>query len=1063
MIIRRITTYFFYFQLGFVSVILSQNTAEMERYFFKKINIEEGLSQSSILSILQDKNGFIWFGTANGLNRYDGYEFLVYTNNPGDSTSISDNKINSLFEDSEGILWIGTSSGILSKFDPETEIFTHFDIARSSDWFSSEEEKYYTYPITFSRNKSGTITTIAQDSLGNLWIGTWGKGLIRFNPNTYKKKYFYHFKNKKNSLSSNKITKIFVDSNNEMWIGTFGGGLNKVTFSNRKKLEQPKFREINKKELGFSIGHRITSIYEDSKKNLWIGSYGNGVSVLTYNKNSIYSHDSTNSIEGLRFNFVSSEINSKIMAIVEDKDSNIWIGTFGNGLHKYDTKRKKLYHFYADKRDPSSISENEIQSLLVDSSGILWIGSQLGGGINKLELNKNKFLTIPVLTEKGKSLNDNIIWSIYEDSYKDLYIGTYRGGLNKVNRNRNTFTYMGKDKINDVHVRSVIEDKERNLWIGTYSGGLTFFNRKENSFRNFSYDKNNPEGISSNQVQALLIENDTILWVGTFGGGLGKVSLTNFYKTGKLKFQTFQHNPTDPYSLSDDRIYCLRMSKKGELWIGTHGGGINKYDSLENKFLSYSFSKNLSGSSNYDKILVLEEISDSNFLVGTFGEGLFKFNTVENKFQNINKLNGLDCNDVYGILAEQGKGYWISTDKGIYKLSTNLNSFRKFDLEDGLQSLEFNGGAYFKSKDGTFYFGGINGVNYFQPQLMQISNYIPKVVITKISVFDKPIKGAKKKLVFTREQNYFSFEFASLDFENPDKNKYKYMLKGLDKQYSFSDSKNRKVFYTNIDPGDYTFIVHGTNSDGIWSPYTASVDITILAPFWMRWWFIAGLILLVGGLITFYINQRIRYLVAMDKLKTNLSADLHDNVGAGLTEISILSELASNYLEKPNLISKHLNQISQLSRQLVESMSDIVWVVNPKMDSLYDLIVRLKDNYGELLSELGITLQTSNLEKLRNVKLVMEYRQNLYLILKESFNNCIKHSNCTKINFEISVESNKLLFKLKDNGSGFDIKKVKFGNGIKNIKERAKQINCEIKINSVENVGTTIEFEGKLK
>jgi hypothetical protein len=454
---------------------------------------------------------------------------------------------------------------------------------------------------------------------------------------------------------------------------------------------------------------------------------------------------------------------------------------------------------------------------------------------------------------------------------------------------------------------------------------------------------------------------------------------------------------------------------------------------------------------------------NNEILVGMFGGGLDKFNPDTETFENLNESILLNCSDVYGILKDSGNGYWISTNNGIYKLDQNLKSFRQYDLNDGLQSLEFSGGAYCIGMDGTYYFGGINGVNYFNPDIIRANSYLPPIVISRIKVFDELIKGERKNLVFGRDQNYFSFEFASLDFQNSKKNKYKFILEGLDDKWSYTDSKDRRVFYTNLDPGDYTFRVRGTNNDGIWSPKEAFVNITILAPFWMQWWFIASLILLVGGLVTFFINQRIRYLVALDKLKSSISADLHDNVGAGLTEISILSELAVNEIYEPRSASKHINLISDLSRQLVESMSDIVWVVNPNRDSLYDLIVRLKDTYGELLLSLGIKLKTSSLDELKSIKLPMDYRQNLYLILKESINNSVKHSNCDRIDIEINVNKSWLYICASDNGRGFDANHASPGNGLVNIKNRAKIMGGNIKFTSEKNIGTKIEFEGKLK
>ncbi len=1051
--------------LGFIISLLFYNPQFISQsdqkiindYNFKKIGIAQGLSQTTILSILQDRRGYMWFGTANGLNRYDGYEFEVYNNKLKDSLSLSDYEITSLFEDAEGFLWIGTAKGMLNKFNPKTETFEYFDIASSSDWFSIEDEKLSNYPLTFSRNQNSSITTIAQDKDGFLWIGTWGKGLLKFHPKTMEKKYFYHFRNRFNSVSSNKIVKIYIDKKNVLWVGTFNGGLNRADSINAKKV---KFINFNKYEnISKITGEKITTIMEDLQNNLVIGSYDKGISIIEASTK--YLNPTKYSVSKLNIGIREFFQDPNIMAVNKDNEYNLWIGTFGNGLIRYNQKTRE-YKQYLSSEDPNSLSENEIQSIYIDDSEIIWVGTQLGSGINKLESNKNKFNKIPISSARGKSLNDNIIWSIFEDSQKYLWFGTYRGGLNRFDRKNSTFTYYdNKSLVGDVHIRSIIEDFKGNLWIGTFSGGLTLFEGAKNKFTNFKMGES-PKQLKSNQIQSLIVEKDTTLWIGTFGGGISKVSLSSFYKNGIVEFSTMVHNPSDIFSISDNRVYCFLITKNDELWIGTHGGGICYYDRNENIFKSYKSDKNNKTSLSDDRVMTIQENKDGNLLIGTFGGGLNLFDRKDKTFKNINQISGMNCNDVYGILEDNKNNYWLSTNDGIYKLATDFQSFAKYDLLDGLQSLEFNGGAYYKAEDGTFYFGGINGINYFDPSDIKINKYDAPIVISKIKLFDQEIYGERENLIFTKDQNYFSFEFASLDFRNSGKNKYKYILEGVDKNWTYTDASNRKVYYTNLNPGKYKFIVNGTNNDGVWSPRNASVEITILAPFWMQWWFIALMILVIGGLITFYINQRIRYLIALDKLKSNLSADLHDNVGAGLTEISILSELTSVDLTSSNA-SKNLLKISELARHLVESMSDIVWVVNPNRDSLYDLIVRLKDSYAELLGDLGITLQSSDLDKLIDIKLPIEIRQNLYLILKESINNCLKHSKCKNIDLIINKDGKNMIIEINDNGIGFNPKLHRHRNGLNNIENRSKKIGWEFSINSEIDKGTKIYFKGRIK
>ena len=1040
-------------QFVFANLISSEDN----NYNFKKIGIEDGLSQSSISSIVQDSRGYIWFGTSTGLNRYDGYEFVVYKNDLNDSLSISDNDITELYQDENGFLWIGTTDGILNKFDPLTETFEHYDIAKSSEWYSLEGQDFYNYPLTFTRYLNSTITSIAEDKKGFLWIGTWGKGLVKFNPKNGAKRYYYHLRNNNTSLSSNKIVSLLNDRNNNLWIGTFGGGLNRVNLdlAGEDNLSIEKFSSL-------SLGSIITSAIETSNNDILIGSYNSGVFLIP---SEINNSNKSEIISYLENNISKSQIAPKIsnvMALVEDNNSFIWIGTYGNGLFAYFSQSDEIKHFKGELNNPKTISENEIQSLFVDNSGILWIGTQLSSGINKLEIGSQKFNKLPILGEPNKSLNDNIVWALYEDKDENIWIGTHRGGINIWDKTTNEISYFKlSNDGNDKHIKCFAEDGKGNVWVGSYSGGLYQINIKDKSIKNFKKNFNNLHSPSSNHIQSLLMEGDSILWIGTYSG-LNMLNLNEFYKSGKAEFIKYSYSPANINSISDDRVYALFIDTKGILWIGTNGGGLNKFDRKTELFTRYKKDENNFSSLSDNRVLTITEKEDGNLIIGTFGGGLNIYDREKNSFIRINEKILLNCSDIYGVLSDSSE-YWISTNNGVFKLDGKLTSYTQFDLSDGLQSLEFSGGAYLKGRDGTFYFGGINGVNYFNPGRIQFNDFVPPVVISRVRVFDKPIKGEKSQLEFGKDENYFSFEFASLDFKNSNKNKYKFILEGLDTKWSFTDANNRKVFYTNLAPGNYTFKVMGTNDDGIWSPHEAKISITIIGPFYMQWWFISALILLIGGLISFYINQRIKYLLALDKLKSNIAADLHDNVGAGLTEISILSELATNDIYKPINATRHIGKISDLSRQLVESMSDIVWVVNPTRDSLYDLIVRLKDMYGELLVDLGIRLTTSNLEKLSSIKLPMDYRQNLYLILKESINNCIKHSKCKNINLIITISKNTLNIKLSDDGIGFSTETIKTGNGIINIRTRGERIGGKITIKSELNIGTSIEFEGKIK
>ncbi len=1058
----------------FILLVTFAAKARPSEYQIEQLKIENGLSNSTIFSMLQDKEGFMWFGTTNGLNKYDGYKFTVYTHNNSDSTSISDNIITAMLEDENGFIWIGTRNGVLNKFNRKTETFEKFYVDSSFNEQSNLNDDYYEYSIVFSRNSNYTITSIAEDKKGNLWIGTWGKGIIKFNKKNNTHQHFYSDENNPSSLSYNRIKKILVDYQENIWIGTFGGGLNKiikdekVVDKNTGRIKDNLVFEHFKKDENnkYSISNdKVISIYEDRFNSLWIGTYDGGLNKLTNEQKSMpptsarfvkYVHDKQN-----RF----SLSNNTVMAITEGKKGELWVGTFGGGLDRYDYASEKFIRFIHDPNNLNSIGDNDVLSLLDDRSGILWVGSELGEGISKLSYNAVKFDRIKPSIEPNHGLSDNVVWAIYNDTTNYLWVGTYRGGLDRVNKKTHMVKVYRHDSnnsnsIGDNHIRAIKKDDHGNLWIGTYSSGLDKFDIKNNKY--YHYEKNNDSSsIGANQIQSIYIDKKSNFWIGTFGGGLNTFNEKSI-KNNKIEFKKYLHDQNDKYSLSDNRVYTIYEDSYGILWVGTLGGGLNKFDEKRNLFFHFVHQPNDNTSLSDNRVICIYEDSEKNLWVGTYGGGLNKFNRESETFKKYSSGIASNVSIVYGIEEDGKHNLWLSSDNGIFKFNIKSEKFVNYDLNDGVQSLEFSGGAYCKSSDGYIYFGGVNGINYFHPDSIFENSFIPPIVITSIKVLNKPIKGERKNLILPYNKNFITFEFSSLDYTNPIDNHYMYKLQGLDKDWQAVDASMRMANYTDLSPGKYVFKVKGSNNDNLWDTKGEEINLTILPPFWTTWWFIMLCLVAAWAMIYYLSTLKYRNLLSIEKLKTRLAADLHDNIGSGLTEISILSELAAKDVEQfPQRSSQELKTISDISRQLVDGMSDIVWIVNPKRDTLYDLMIRLKDSYNDLLASLGIAFKTNNIEKLKEVKLPIEFKQNLYLIFKEGLNNSIKHSKCSRIYLEANLHGDVLELSLSDNGVGITDNKYYYGNGMKNIETRAISIGGKLKWKSTSE-GTVIRFVGKI-
>ena len=1063
-LLRRIKIFNLTNKISFVLIcvfILSTSAfPQLSDKNFEHIKSDKGLSQNTIHYIIQDKQGFMWFATEDGLDKYDGYNFKIFKNIPNNKNSISDNFIWTLYQDRSGTFWVGTNSGGLCKFDRMLEQFDNYknnpndSTSLSSNnvraifeddsgnlWIGTEGGglnelnkkdktfKHYRFDPDDPHSLSNDIVlSIYEDKEGTLWVGTDG-GLDRFNKAAGNFQRFYYVPNDPNSISNNVVLSLYEDRSGGFWVGTLFG-LNYFDKKNGKF-----YRYFSNEDISSSLDNgRINSMLEDETGTLWVAT-GGGLYQFDRKKKKFisFTHNPSHS---------SSLSNNNILSLYEDNSGIIWIGTAEGGIIKFDRERMKFKHYMYDPTNPNSLSYNTVRSLYQDKNGILWIGT-LGGGLNRLDRKTNKYTHYLYNANNHFSLDNNSVISIYRDKAGTLWVGTWGGGLNKAiggsDKNIKFEHYLtnssSKNSISNNIVQAIYEDRQGRFWIGT-GIGLDILDRKTGKFYSFTNNYKDSNSISDNQVQSCIKEDMSgNLWIGTWNG-LNKLDLSKVPVKppfNHLKFHRYHHIAGKQSSLSDNRVISIYEDKDGTLWFGTYGGGLNK-------------------------LTVSQQ----------------KLNNGNARFINYSIKDGLASNIVYGILGDEEGNLWLSTDNGLSKFNPKTETFRNYFESDGLQGNQFFWGASFKGINGELFFGGTNGLNAFYPSTLKDNKHIPPIVITDFQIFNKPVEvGSKdspldrsifetRKIKLTYNQNVFSIEFAALDFTAPNKNQYEYMMEGFDKNWVKSGNR-RFVTYTNLDPGTYIFRVKGSNNDGIWNNKGTSLKIVILPPFWRTWWFIIISVLVIGGVIVMFITYRVKNLLDIERLRTKLAADLHDNIGSSLTEISILSEVITKKLDSVgDDIKKSLKMISDNSRNLIDNMSDIVWLVNPNRDSLYDLILRLRDTYTELSSYASISFRSENLKSLEKVSLSMEHRQHLYLIFKEGINNCITHSECTEISLDAFIKGKRLEMVLKDNGTGFKINNDYNGNGLSNMKHRAKSIGGEIVINSKIGEGTTLIFVGNI-
>ncbi|MBN1300022.1 MAG: hypothetical protein JW995_02305 [Melioribacteraceae bacterium] len=1035
-----------------------------DNLYFEQLSIEEGLSQITLHAILQDSKGFLWFGTEDGLNRYDGYKFTIYKNDLSDSGSIGDNFIWTLAEDKLGNIWIGTNSGGLNKYDYKTDRFERYTYEADNDASVSENN----------------IRVLYTDKEGILWIGTNSSGLCKLDPSD---NLISRIKSDFSGLSENinNIRYFTEDDSSNIWIATEAGLIKYDKISGTAAV----LNVFNSKYGMVKVESFWSLIYNESI--LWIGTYNQGL--LKYNVETKMVEPYTSSGQPA----ISDDI---ITDLLIDNNSKLWICT-ENGLSILDDRDETVINYKNDPADMNSLSSNIIRCIYQDKSDLIWIGT-FGSGVNKVNL-KRKFKLYTHNPTNDNSLSYNVIRSLYEDRKGNLWIGTLGNGLSIFNRSAKSFQHFSQTPggISSNIITSILEDYQGNIWLGTWGGGLNKLqvrygkSDKEPIVERITYLSKTGGKIelSSNIIQALYEDSESNLWIGTEDG------LDLILYSGKTLH--FRSDPSDSNTISDNRIQskCIIEDRSGNMWVGTWDG-LNYFVLNRENFGSNSDVEiiRIAGDNNKDlslsdnRIVAIYEdtlnAGDDEILlwIGTIGGGL---NELRIKPDNVNsgkdyKINvytekeGLANNVIYGILGDDYGNIWLSTNNGISRFNPADKTFRNYDIYDGLQSNQFSWGAYCKTRDGELFFGGTNGLNSFNPEELYDNDYIPPVYITGCSILRAQPQSRESAInvnTLAGEDNIrlpydtytLRFEFSALDYTTPAKNQYEYILDGYDKTWIKQIATNSAT-YTNVQDGKYTFRVRASNNDGLWNYDGASLNVTILTPFWKTWWFIIITISIIAFFIFYFVFTQIKNMLAVERLRTKLAADLHDNIGSSLTEISILSEVIGTRIsEEEDYIKKNLNRISQKSRSLIDKMSDIVWLVNPNRDSLYDLILRLQDTYSELLADTNISLKSENLKSLQRVSLQMEHRQHLFLIFKEAINNSINHSGCSEISLNANVSGKKLIMLLKDNGKGFAMNKGFKGNGLDNMKRRAKMIKGELFIESSPDNGTTIKYIGNIK
>ncbi len=776
------------------------SSAQISSTRFRHISYEQGLSNTTILCIMQDSRGFMWFGTRDGLNRFDGVNVTVYKNNPQVSSSIRDNFIRCIYEDADHNIWIGTSYGLAS-FNPKSDKFTRY-------WHSNPGK----------RAGDDIVTSISDDADHNLWICTLDSGIYKFDE---KKQFFSHFSHRKrnaSSISSDSVNYIFKDSHKQLWIGT-ANGLNSLDAKTGKfKL----YRQAD------SRANDITCISEDKSGKLWMGTAGAGLVIFDHGSFKTLKHDDSDP------GSISSNL---VISVLADKKGDIWAGTDGGGMNMYNAADGSFYKYAPVPDNSNSLSNLTVSALYNDVQGNLWIGTHRGG-VNMYSAGMDKFK----LFREGVAANTlsyDDVKAFFQDAQGNIWIGTDGGGLNLFDKKTGTFKryqYSPRDagSLSSNAVQAIAADAQGNLWVGTWGGGLNMMNKQTGEFTHFRSDTGKTS-LSSDFLQRMFLDSKGNFWIATYYGGLNKWNpqTHNFIRVTK--------DSTGKTSFSGKDVVSIGEDHDDNVWFGTDDGGLNKYN-LATKTFSHYFDHEEKKTDS--RVL----FTDSKGRLWLGQAGLYLFDKASNRFKLYSHKCGLDTNFIKGMAEGKRHNLWVSTSNGLVKLYPSNSDAVLFNTSDGLQGMEFEANSYMTANDGEMYFGGINGFNTFYPLTIKVNQFVPPVYITGLQLFNKTVKPGASDSILKTDISYgpdfsvshrlssVSFTFAALNYINATNNQYKYKLEGFDTTWTEAGSEHKAV-YTNLDPGTYVFKVIASNNDGVWNDKGASVMFTIEKPIWTRWWF----------------------------------------------------------------------------------------------------------------------------------------------------------------------------------------------------------------------------------
>ncbi|MCG6118792.1 MAG: diguanylate cyclase [Aquimonas sp.] len=827
------------FALGLLASLwcLPSAVAAGPDYRFERLGIDDGLSQAGARVVLTDRRGLVWIGTQEGLNRFDGYSIKAFQQEPDNPNSLSDSNIQALHEDAAGILWVGTYTGGLNRYDPMTGRVQRFPYRPDDP--SSPSDRW--------------VRAIVSDAPGKLWLAT-PLGLDRFEDGRFVR--YRHDPANPGSLGSDRVRSLLLGQDGTLWVGTEGAGLARLDAASGGFQH---FR--HQAGVDGSLSEDIVSaIASDGAEGLWIGTESGGLDHFDIRSGLFRSiRPASADADGLR--------RVPITSLAAEPDGRVWIGTRGGGVAVLDPGTQALDWLRHEPARPNSLSHDMVHALHRDANGLVWVGTQ--DGLNRFDARTRAFGHHRHRQDDSHSLSHNWVRTFLEDRQGRLWVGT-QGGLNRWAAEAGRFERIVRDTAAEQgpgfeHVRALAEHPERGLWVGT-DAGLDHYDPESGRFRSIPLEPQRYDLPLRDRVVALLLDHDQGLWVGTQGSGLVQLG-----SDGRV-LQRLRRQVDQADSLSHDDARALHRDRRGRLWVGTWGGGLCRMKDGGQGFHCYRNDPADPTSLPSDVVRAVLENEDGSFWLSTQGAGLVHFDPDTGRSRSLGRRDGLPDDSIYAALRDRQDRLWISSNQGLSRYDPRDGSIRNYTPRDGLQSSEFNTGAFLKLASGELLFGGIGGFNRFLPEQIVDDLRPPPVMFTELLIGNQPVRvdadgqaqaftlpqplDAMTTLRLGHRQRDFSIEFAALHFSDPRRNRFAYRLQGFDPDWIATDTRNRRVTYTNLPPGTYTLQVRAANPQGVWNAQGAALTLELLPAPWETHW--ARALYVLGAILLFFAALRWR-------------------------------------------------------------------------------------------------------------------------------------------------------------------------------------------------------------